>query len=367
VIACRNDSCPSVADVADAGDLSRAARDPVRVRLPVDGRRRLDLPVEDDREALERLLGVLNRPGRRLSAGGQVACDVVELVAARAGELHQDDRALGLREVLAGAVELEVGARHLRCRVLLVVRVVVEEVVVVPGRRRLVHAGAVALADAAVEDDPLLGDAVELEALGERLAGVRLEALPALAQPLLGVLRAENDLLRLRVDEVPLLGRALLGLRLDLLQQLKQVLRRLRKGQQPLLDGSGFPDVGLKVVQPELRGLADQRCGLPGVVDARQLDRDLVGALLADLGLADAELVDAGPHDLHGARHVLVGDLVILRRHGAEHDLEAALKVEAELRLLLERRPRHRQQRHGDESEGRQTEEEEVVTPISHA
>ena len=102
-----------LADVADPCDLGAAARDAVGVVVPVDRRRRLDLAVEDDREALERLLLRYALVRDLLPARGQLASDLVELVAAAVGELHQDDGALALPEVLARAVELEVGAGHL--------------------------------------------------------------------------------------------------------------------------------------------------------------------------------------------------------------------------------------------------------------
>ena len=53
---CRTSGVLGLADVADPQDLGAAARDATGVVVPVDRRRRLDLAVEDDREALERLL-----------------------------------------------------------------------------------------------------------------------------------------------------------------------------------------------------------------------------------------------------------------------------------------------------------------------
>ena len=88
--------------------------------------------------------------------------------------------------------------------------------------------------------------------------------------------------------------------------------------------------VRLEVEELELRGLADQLRSLLRVVHAGELDDDLVGALLADLGLGDAELVDPVPHDRDRAVEVGGRDLVALRRHRLEHDLEAALQVETE-------------------------------------
>ena len=62
---------------------------------------------------------------------------------------------------------------------------------------------------------------------------------------------------------------------------------------------------------------------------AGQLDDDLVGILLADLRLRDAELVDAIAHDRHRTVEILGSERVPLRRDCLEDDLEAALDVEA--------------------------------------
>ena len=106
---------------------------------------------------------------------------------------------------------------------------------------------------------------------------------------------------------------------------------------------------GLEVVELELRGLADDRRGLVHVVHRRQLDHDLVRALLADLGLGDAELVDAVAHDVDRAVEVLGRELVAARRLRLQHDLEAALEVEALAQRLVDRRAREREQRDADE------------------
>ena len=101
---------------APAADAAREAR-----VGEVDLREGLDLAVEDDREVL-RLLA-------QLAADPLVARDPLELVRARARELHGHDRPPGVSrarvEVRAGARELEILARHLRD----VRRVVLEEVV----------------------------------------------------------------------------------------------------------------------------------------------------------------------------------------------------------------------------------------------
>ena len=66
------------------------------------------------------------------------------------------------------------------------------------------------------------------------------------------------------------------------------------------------------------------------VVRARERHHDLVVALRLDLGLGDAERVDAAPDDLDGAVDGLGGDLAGLRRLPLEHHLDAALEVQAE-------------------------------------
>ena len=73
-------------------------------------------------------------------------------------------------------------------------------------------------------------------------------------------------------------------------------------------------EVVLEVEQHELRGLADQLRGRGGVVHAGELDHDLVAALLADLGLGHAELVDAVLHDRDRTVEVVGRELVALRR-----------------------------------------------------
>jgi hypothetical protein len=123
-------------------------------------------------------------------------------------------------------------------------------------------------------------------------------------------------------------------------------------------------DVGLEVVELEDRGLADQRRSRPWIVDTGELDHDLVRALLPDLGLGDAELVDSVPHDLDRPVDVLGGQLVALRRHGLEDDLEAALQVEAERGLLVSRRTWHDQKRDADERRDDAAEQDEMVTPV---
>ncbi len=86
-----------------------------------------------------------------------------------------------------------------------------------------------------------------------------------------------------------------------------------------------------------------------GSLTPGQRDRDLILALRADLRLGDAEAVDAVAHDRDRAVEVLLRQLAPLRRHGLLRDLEAALKVEAERRLLVQRRRRRDHQTDADE------------------
>ena len=95
-----------------------------------------------------------------------------------------------------------------------------------------------------------------------------------------------------------------------------------------------------------------------GILDAGKLDDDLVVALRPDLGLRDAELVDAVPHDLDRAVEVLVRELAVRRRNCLQRDLEPALEVEAERRRLVERRSRDREQRDADERRDEQPDDE---------
>ena len=53
------------------------------------------------------------------------------------------------------------------------------------------------------------------------------------------------------------------------------------------------------------------------------------------------------------------GQLPVLRRHGLQRDLEPALQVEAERRLLLERRAGDGEQRDADEGRGDQGDDED--------
>ena len=181
----------------EALDLRATAADAAGQRAvrEVDLRERLDLAVEDDREVLRR--------AAQLAADPLVAGDLLEPVRALPGELHRHDRATGAAgarvEVRPRARELQVLAGHLRD----VRRVVLEEVVPRAIRRDAgaVAAGADDRALAAGDDDHALGNREELTARG-KLAARLLERL------LLGAVRAGDDALRLRVDDVAGVGLA---------------------------------------------------------------------------------------------------------------------------------------------------------------
>ncbi len=108
-------SCAS-SERVEARDLGAAARDAVRVLGEVDHRERADLVVEDDGEALveDVLLLVRGRPGEvglLRAADGELAGDVVELLAALVREVEEDDRLAALAEVLARVGEVVAGER----------------------------------------------------------------------------------------------------------------------------------------------------------------------------------------------------------------------------------------------------------------
>jgi hypothetical protein len=85
-------------------------------------------------------------------------------------------------------------------------------------------------------------------------------------------------------------------------------------------------------------------------MDGGKLDHDLVRALLADLRLRDAELVDAVPHDVDGPVDVFGREHVPSWRLCFEHDLEATLEVEALTERAVSRGAGHRDERDAHES-----------------
>ena len=184
----------------------------------------------------------------------------------------------------------------------------------------------------------------------------RAELAGLLQRLLLGSVRPGDDALGPRVDDVVGLRRVASRLRLNLGEQ------RVERGALDRLAANRDRGPGqglLEVEELELRGRSDDLGRRLRILHAGQLDHDLVVALRADLGLGDAELVDAAPHDLDRTFEVFLGELAVRRRHGLERHLEATLEVETERRRLVEGRGRDREQRHADERRGEQPENQE--------
>ena len=178
---------------------------------------------------------------------------------------------------------------------------------------------------------------------GQHLAALRHARVLLREQRLARVGRSRDQPLVL-VEEV-VGSRALLRLRLLADEQVVEARGRHRAARPDRRPGQ----VLLEVVELELRRLPDQRRRLLRVGDASELDHDLVGALLAQLGLGHAELVDAAPHDADRPVEILRRQLVTRRRNGLEHNLEPTLEVEPERRLPVDRRAGNREQRDADE------------------
>src|SRR5262249_41700815 len=161
------------------------------------------------------------------------------------------------------------------------------------------------------------------------------------------VRRPARELL-LRVEEVP--GVRSVALHERLLARQEVVDRARRDGVARRVD-RGRKEGALEVEELELRGLADDLRGRLRVLDPRKLDHDLVRALLADLRLGDAQLVDTVAHDLDRAVEISARKRLALRRDRLEGDLEAALEVETERRAAMQRRSGHGEEH--DAHEGR--------------
>ena len=112
------------------------------------------------------------------------------------------------------------------------------------------------------------------------------------------------------------------------------------------------------------RRLADQLRSGGRVVHTGELDDDLVVALLPDLGLGHAELVDPVPHDVDRPGQVFGRERVTFRRIRLEDDFEAALEVEAEGRLLMSRRAGNNEQRHAGEGREDDRDQREMSAPV---
>ena len=162
-----------------------------------------------------------------------------------------------------------------------------------------------------------------------------------------------DDLLRPRVEEVVGRRRALLA-RLDERQQVEEA--RVRNGVLLGVDRRAV-ERRRQVVELELGGLADHLRGLRRVVDRRQLDDDLVRPLLGDHRLGDAEPIDAVPDDADRVVHHRRRQLLALERLGLQHDLQAALDVEALVKRAVPRASGNGKE--GDAGEGGDHEEDQ--------
>ncbi len=287
---------------------SGAPVDPVRVLAVVDERARDDLAVQHDREGLERALHGLARDLAGLPALREAAGDLLEVLAALVRELERHDRLSRGRIVLLARV-LQVGTAHLRV-------VAHHEVALV---RRV---GWKALGPFRPQHDGALGDLQDLVALRDLPVELRQEVVAR------RVGAGREQLVRL--EEVVGAGRGvvvvldglLLGRALD--RRIEAHDRRLRAADH----------VFLPVVEEQLRGRADLLLGALEVLDARQAHRDLVVAEPLDLGLGDTEAVDALADDVDRAVDRLGRDLALRSGLALVDQLDAALQVEAELRLL---------------------------------
>src|SRR5437870_5374806 len=105
---------------------------------------------------------------------------------------------------------------------------------------------------------------------------------------------------RLRLEEVVLLRRSRLRLALNRRQQAEE---RGIWGRGPLADRR-LREILLEVEELQLAGRPDDFRSLRRVVDAGELDDDLVAALDGDARGRDAELVDAAHHDVLSRLHL---------------------------------------------------------------
>ena len=297
-----------------------------------------------DRVGVERV-GVVG------AALGDLARDLLERLLALVAEVEGDDRLVAgpLVEVLLGV--LDVRARE--------PGVVADDPEPVRGRRLraallvaqdehagldLEHLGARLLRVAQALERGLarlVGQAVVERLLGDLVEGVEARAGRGLA-----VLRHRDLALGRALDRVVEAGDGLLAaVDLGLV------------GLAVLVE-----DVLLPVVEEELGGRADLVGGALGVVDARQVDLDLVLARARELGLGDAERVDAVAHDVQRALQRLGGDLRLLGRLALVDEPDAALEVEAELRRVGEENGRGARDQPEDDQQ-----DEQMAAAFRHA
>ncbi len=190
-----------------------------------------------------------------------------------------------------------------------------------------------------------LGARLARDALVERLLGDLVERVEARGRRRLAVLRHLDLALRRPLDRVVEAGDGLLAA-VDLGVVGLAVL---------------VEDVLLPVVEEELGGRADLARGALGVLDAREVDLDLVLARARELGLGDAEGVDAVAHDVQRALERLGVDRRLLGRLALVDELDAALEVEAELGRLGQDRDRGSRDQAEDDQQN-----EEMATAFGH-
>ena len=225
--------------------------------------------------------------------------------------------------------ELQVLARHLGN----VGRRVPEEVVRVRRRVELADARADDLAAAARDDHGARAARRRACSPSGSLPSHLASAVSRVAD------RADDELLPLLVEDVALLGLAACRERL-LARRAGRRASRVAIGCRVRASIDGATRFVSRSKSSSWAVLPMIFAAAAGILDAGQLDRDLVVALRADLGLGDAEPVDAVAHDRDRAVEVLLRQLAVARRHRLLRHLEAALEVEAERRRLLERRRR---------------------------
>ena len=207
------------------------------------------------------------------------------------------------------------------------------------GRRVLARDGVrrrgLSLSGLLLDHERALGDSEDLGVGGLLLTG-------QVGEQVLRVLGGPRDVgVGLRVEQVVLraVGRALV---LEALGRLlggdldRVVVARERCLAPGHVRGHGVgDDVGLPVVEMELRRLPDLLARVGRVAHVRQPDPDGVGADPRDLRLGDAERVGPLADDLDRAVDVRPIDRGVLRRRASlEDQLGAALEVEAEGGLL---------------------------------
>ena len=122
----------------------------------------------------------------------------------------------------------------------------------------------------------------------------------------------------------------------------------------------------LEVEHLERAGRADHLRRLRRVMDAGELHDDLVPALDRHVRRGDADRVHPVGDDLLRDLHLRRVDRLALLRNRPQNDLDPALEIEAERRLLVDRRARNREQQRADEGGGDRPHEQKVVAALSH-